>query len=1074
MIILLRNLANFPEPAGGYDKLPLKTETTPIADLARIKHYRNHIAHFKNGKMNSAFFTIAWEDISGAVGRLSGHYMDEECKDLRTKHLDQSTVPWNIREQNSQILKQWQKNDVNFVETKASTHVLKCIKENSCVTIIASSGVGKTATLQHVVLKMADEGYDALLVTNPQDIIRFYYPNRKALYVIDDFCGTYSINETDLKNWDSVMKRIKELIEYKHIKIIVACRLQVYLDEKFESLSVFKINVCNLLSEDLCLSSTEKKSIAAIYLKTEASCIINYIDLHNCFPLMCKMYHDNPERNISDFFQNPFSAYEVEMEQIRIKGCLGKFCALSLCVMFNNELEEEVFTEDRNTEIRTIIENTCKACRLEKGTTGFTLLKELDSLEHTFIKKIGGAYKTINDKLFDFLSNYFGKYMIQTLIKNGHSDLIKERFVFEREDGMDQFITVVPFEYHDTYIQRIIDDWSNGKVVTVFCNKNMYTPKFRQILHCYLKTLDKTYQRQLAQTRDSNNSDTVLVQCCLKGDISLMQWCCDHGVDVNLCRHDGMTPLYLSSKEGNTQVVKLLLDNRATINKCINNKASPLFVACQKGYIETVQMLLDNQADINKCTNDEMSPLFIACQNSHLDIVKSLLDNKASINKCMYTGASPLFVACQNGNSDIAKLLLDNDANIDKCMNEEVSPLYIACQEGYADIVQLLMNNNADINKCMDDETSPLYIACQNNHLQIVQLLLASKSDIDECLYSKVSPLFIACLKGYHDIVKLLLLNITDINICMNNIASPLYIACQNNHLQIVKILLDHKAEIDTSMHYEASPLFIACQRGYTDIVQLLLNNNADSNKCISGNASPLYIACQNNHIKIAKLLLGNNADINRCLSDGTSPLFTACQNNCVDIVKLLLYHNADVNKSTTDDVSPLFIACQKGFEEVVQLLLDNQLEIDKCTSNEISPLFISCQNKYVDIVKLLVDNNADVNKCTKDDKSPLFIACHNGCKDIVQILLDNNANIDKRMKNEISPLFIACQNKHADIVKLLIDNRADINTFVNVELSPLFIACQQGCTDIVQLLLDNKADINQCMKDKITPLFIA
>lgn len=147
--------------------------------------------------------------------------------------------------------------------------------------------------------------------------------------------------------------------------------------------------------------------------------------------------------------------------------------------------------------------------------------------------------------------------MIQSLIKNGHSDLIKERFVFKREDGMDQFITVVPFEYHEIYIQRIIDDWSKGKVVTVFCNKNMYAPTFRHILHCFLKTLNKTYQRQLANIRDNNNNDTVLVQCCLKGDISLMQWCCDHGVDVNLCRDDGMTPLYLSSKEGNTQVVKL-------------------------------------------------------------------------------------------------------------------------------------------------------------------------------------------------------------------------------------------------------------------------------------------------------------------------------------------------------------------------------------------------------------------------------------------------------------------------------------------------------------------------------------
>ncbi|XP_052081266.1 uncharacterized protein LOC127719294 [Mytilus californianus] len=65
MIIILRNLANFTEPAGGYDKLPCLTDTSSMADLARIKHYRNQLAHFKGGKMKTAVFTTAWENISG-------------------------------------------------------------------------------------------------------------------------------------------------------------------------------------------------------------------------------------------------------------------------------------------------------------------------------------------------------------------------------------------------------------------------------------------------------------------------------------------------------------------------------------------------------------------------------------------------------------------------------------------------------------------------------------------------------------------------------------------------------------------------------------------------------------------------------------------------------------------------------------------------------------------------------------------------------------------------------------------------------------------------------------------------
>lgn len=65
MVALIRNLTNLPPPAGGYDHLPSKTDITATDDLARIKYYRNKLAHFKDGKIESQFFIVAWEDIRG-------------------------------------------------------------------------------------------------------------------------------------------------------------------------------------------------------------------------------------------------------------------------------------------------------------------------------------------------------------------------------------------------------------------------------------------------------------------------------------------------------------------------------------------------------------------------------------------------------------------------------------------------------------------------------------------------------------------------------------------------------------------------------------------------------------------------------------------------------------------------------------------------------------------------------------------------------------------------------------------------------------------------------------------------
>ncbi|XP_071131090.1 uncharacterized protein [Mytilus edulis] len=810
MVILLRNLTEIPPPTVGYDKLPLSTDTTPTADLARIKRYRNFLHHFNDGKIKSTVFVTAWEDIRGAVKRLGGLDMDEECKVLRSKHLDQSTVPWNIRVQIIQILDQWQKNDEYFVETRAAKHVLKCIQKNSCVTITASSGVGKTATLRHVVLKMAEEGYDVLLVTNPHNIIEFYNPNQKTLFVIDNFCGTYSINQSDLNNWEPVMMRIEGLIHKSLIKIIVACRIQVYKDNKFEALSIFKTNVCNLLSENLCLSQAEKESIAEIYLETEASEIIQYCHLYECFPLLCKLYRDNTELNITEFFRNPFSVYEAEIEQLKKKEIFGKYCALALCVMFNNKLKQNVLTEEIDKETKKIIKNTCEACRLNRSTSRLILLDELDSLENTFLKKADGVYKTIHDKLFDFLSHYFGNMIIQCLIKNSQSMFISERFSFEREKDMEQFIIVVPPQYHQMYIQRMVDDWSNGRVMSVFNNKNIDKPDFRNRFLNFVETLDLSFQKQLAQTNDIECKHNALLVCCFICDFSLIQWCCYHGADVNQCRFDGVSPLFVSSQEGDTEAVKLLLEYKADVNKCDNDEVSPLFMACQKNHVEVVKMLLEYKADVNKCVEDDVSPLFMVCQKNHVEVVKLLLEYKADVNKCDEDEVSPLFMACQENHVDVVKMLLEYKADVNKCRAKEVSPLYIACQKDHVDVVKILLEYKADVNKCKTEEVSPLFIACQKDHVDVVKMLLEYKADVNKCKAEEVSPLFIACQEDHVDVVKMLLEYKADVNKCKAEEVSPLFIACQEDHVNIVKMLLEYKADVNKCDEDEVSPLFIA------------------------------------------------------------------------------------------------------------------------------------------------------------------------------------------------------------------------------------------------------------------------
>lgn len=64
MIALLRNIAKINPPIRGFECLPSAIETTPAAGLARIKYYRNYIAHLVDGKVKNTDFNTFWDDIS--------------------------------------------------------------------------------------------------------------------------------------------------------------------------------------------------------------------------------------------------------------------------------------------------------------------------------------------------------------------------------------------------------------------------------------------------------------------------------------------------------------------------------------------------------------------------------------------------------------------------------------------------------------------------------------------------------------------------------------------------------------------------------------------------------------------------------------------------------------------------------------------------------------------------------------------------------------------------------------------------------------------------------------------------
>ncbi|XP_076105813.1 uncharacterized protein LOC143074150 [Mytilus galloprovincialis] len=568
-------------------------------------------------------------------------------------------IPKHILEQFEKRLEKWKKDDQQFVSTEAEKYVMQKVLTQSSVTLVGNSGTGKSFLSKHIALIMKTFGYTVIPCSKPKDIGKWFKHGSKTLFVFDDVCGRYTLNQQIYTDWKQRLDHIISLLEDKCCKIISTCRLEVYKDELFSNLSIFKMCNIDLSSKEFKLSAAENFALAEVYFKENTDEVKEWSEKYDFFPLLCSLYHkQNLKKNvsISSFFSNPFDVFKDQVVQMYGESDSGKmkYCSLVLCVMFNNSLTEENFST-KEKKIGAIIEDLLKECELNKGTSIKSLRKSLETLEGTYVVKVDNKYKIIHDKLFDFLAKYFGEKMIQIFIDHANTGFIRERFLWQITDNMGtetEFVIRIPDKYINRYIERLVKDWENGNVNNVCVNRNMKSTLFTENFITHLNQLDLSKQQELVCTKTIYNKDIALSGSCYMGTIELVKWLISRNSDVNYCIENGWFPLLWASQEGHIHVVKELLLHSADVNKCTNNDASPLLIASQNGHVDVVKELLQHSADVNKSS-----------YNGHVNVVIELLQHSADVNKCDFKGKNALNVAQEKGHIEIESLLKGKGLN---------------------------------------------------------------------------------------------------------------------------------------------------------------------------------------------------------------------------------------------------------------------------------------------------------------------------------------------------------------------------------------------------------------------------
>jgi energy-coupling factor transporter ATP-binding protein EcfA2 len=379
----------------------------------------------------------------------------------------------------------WKKD--KFFEASAVATILEEVRNKSFVVITGPSGIGKSTIVKLVALQLQrTNGYQILSVTCPKDIV-YFDPNIKQIYIIDDICGKFSVDQSMINLWENVNRRILEYSkDNKDFRVLGTCRLEISISSPFRKLrKIHGITECNLLQEKFVYSKEEKLKIAACHIDEE---IINQLDdkilnAYNMFPLLCMMYAASKSNPGVRFFQYPIKAIKKQLSKMNEQNeCC--FIGLALIVVYNNKLYKHLLQNGDDKKFEDVFNKVFEELGLRNKPSKRSVLSGLQAQEGIYTKELESTITVIHDKIFDILSLYFGKRIPKAILTHGSGTFIAERFLFE--SVKDDLKIVLPSELKHSYFNRMVEEIENNRFYNVFknvqvCNE-LYQQKFISFL----------------------------------------------------------------------------------------------------------------------------------------------------------------------------------------------------------------------------------------------------------------------------------------------------------------------------------------------------------------------------------------------------------------------------------------------------------------------------------------------------------------------------------------------------------------------------------------------------------------
>lgn len=451
---------------------------------------------------------------------------------------------------------------------------------------------------------------------------------------------------------------------------------------------------------------------------------------------------------------------------------------------------------------------------------------------------------------------------------------------------------------------------------------------------------------------------------------------CDQIADSNchsLCKgfSDGAHVLSIAAFRGDLSLVEFLIDQGIDVNTCSPAICSPLSAAAYERHLHVVKCLVERNANPNIGWTDAGPLLIQAVRSKDLETTRLLLQseiiNPNVVHEPGHFNYTALSVACKLGDYEISCLLLRHK-NIDPNLKTEevagglrTSPLMKVLNNSAApEIVDLFLEREDVVIRPFPEAKTLLENIDLDGKSRTSQLLLNKVATKGTVIYEVL--LWLAARKGDAYTVRCILANYRiDPNIDFER-ATPLALAAKHGHSKVVQYLLQSKHINLGGTFHHFSPLEIAIDYEHEEVVRLMLNYpNIEAHMNFEQSSALIY-AIERNKVRMVSFLLNElHLDVNEPRE--CTPLSYACLIGNKQIVDLLLsYKNVDLEARCTEEQysTPLMCAASRGHYEIVQELLTKGLHGLRGGHGE-TCLSLAARYNYPNVMQLL--NESGVKK---------------------------------------------------------------------------------------------------------------